>query len=134
MQRIPIGLENSIEYRIPTANLVRYLFPGVEVFENKPLVMATGWLVGVCEWPAMEAIQEFLASDEWSLGIEVNIKHKKGIIPLNTLIATAICIDSHGRKSTWNVVVKNNGTIVAEAICKFIIVHKETYNRLLFDN
>jgi len=104
-----------------------------EVFQNKPDVMATGWLVGLCEWPAMRALHDYMQEDECSLGIEVNIKHKRGILPLNTLVATATCVDSHGRKSTWEVVVKNNELIVAEGVCKFIIVHKETYNRLLYD-
>jgi predicted thioesterase len=121
------GIEHAITYRVPAANLVHRVFPGVPVFEDKPPVMATAWMAGLCEWPAMEAQVPYLDPDEYCLGSGVDVRHRDGVVPGTTLTVHARCVTAVGPRSGWEVTVLAGGREVARAYCRFSVVNRAAY-------
>lgn len=127
MLPVPLGTECAVTYRVPTANLVRYLFPDVAEFACKPDVMATGWLVGLCEWPAMEALRGFMTPEECSLGTSVTIHHRAPVVPRTELTARARCHISERRRTGWQVTVHDGTRLVADATVTLAVVELASY-------
>jgi len=109
--------------------MVRRLFPDVAVFRQKPEVMATAWLVGVCEWPAMEAIRKHLEPGQCSLGTEVSVSHLAPIVEGSILTASATCLEVDGPFSKWSVEVWDEQEVVAVATAGFVVVEQDRFVR-----
>jgi len=103
------------------------LFPGVSEFARKPAVLATGILVALCEWPAMEALRQVIGDDEDSLGTEVHLTHQAPVFAGTTLRVTARCLSITGRISRWEVYAEDRTRIVARGWVQFAVVRSEAF-------
>jgi fluoroacetyl-CoA thioesterase len=124
-----VGAERTIRYRVGPENMVQRLLPGVTEFARKPEVMATGWLVGVCEWPAMDALREYMTDSQCSLGTGVDIAHLAPIPTGATLTVTARCVWIDGLSSTWAVDARDDQETVAAGVVSFVVVELERFTR-----
>src|ERR1700754_4130282 len=107
--------------------MVRRLLPGVAEFARKPEVMATGWLGGVCEWPAMEALREYMTDTQCSLGTRVDICHLAPVPAGATLRATARCRRVEGMFSEWTVQAQDDQELVATGTVGFVVVEFDRF-------
>lgn len=117
-----IGAERTISCRVGKRHMVRRMFPGVPEFVRKPDVMATGWLVGVCEWPAMEELREHMTDTQCSLGTGIAMSHLAPIPPGATLRVTARCLRIDGAFSEWAVHARDDREMVATGTVGFVVV------------
>lgn len=122
-----VGTEHTVTYQVGEQHMVRRLLPGVSEFARKPEVMATGWLVGVCEWPAMEALREYMTDTQCSLGTRVEISHLAPIPPGATLRATARCRHVEGMFSEWTVQAQDDQELVAAGTVSFVVVEFDRF-------
>lgn len=122
-----VGTEHTVTYQVGEQNMVRRLLPDVAEFARKPEVMATGWLVGVCEWPAMEALREYMTDTQCSLGTRVEISHLAPIPPGATLRATARCRRVEGMFSEWAVHAQDDQELVATGTVSFVVVEFDRF-------
>jgi fluoroacetyl-CoA thioesterase len=106
---------------------VNTLFPESSEFSRKPAVLATGILVALCEWPAMDALRQFIGDDEDSLGTGVSISHRLPVCIGTKLAVTARCINVAGRASRWDVGVFDGPRTVACGWAEFAVVHTAAF-------
>lgn len=117
-----VGVARTVSYRVGERNMVRHLLPDIAEFGRKPEVMATGWLVGVCEWPAMDALREYMTESQCSLGTRVSISHLAPIPAGATLRITARCVLADGSFSEWAVHGSDEHELVVSGTMSFVVV------------
>lgn len=116
------GIARSMSYQVRPRDLVTTLFPSSPEFARKPAVLATGILVALCEWPAMDALREVIGEDEDSLGIGVWLCHQAPVRAGTTLTITARCASVTGRVSRWDVSAEDHRRTVAHGWAEFAVV------------
>jgi predicted thioesterase len=116
-----------LTYRVCARDLVNTLFPGSSEFSRKPAVLATGILVALCEWPAMDALRQFIGDDEDSLGIRVSLSHQAPVCAGTELTVTARCASVVGRVSRWDVCVHDGTRTVACGWAEFAVVRTAAF-------
>jgi fluoroacetyl-CoA thioesterase len=121
------GIARSVIYRVQPRDLVTSLFPGASEFARKPAVLATGILVALCEWPAMDALRRVIGDDEDSLGTGVCLSHRAPVCVGTKLTVTARCVSVTGRLSRWDVCAREGTRIVAEGWVEFAVVRTAAF-------
>jgi fluoroacetyl-CoA thioesterase len=101
------GIARTLTYQVQPQDLVTTLFGGAAEFGRKPAVLATGILVALCEWPAMDALRQVIGDDEDSLGTGVCLAHRAPVAEGTRLLVTARCVSVRGRASRWDVCARD---------------------------
>ena len=121
------GVARSVIYRVQPGDLVNTLFPGASEFARKPAVLATGILVALCEWPAMNALRQVMGDDEDSLGMGVCLAHRAPVCVGARLTLTARCVSVRGRVSRWDVCAYEGARVVACGWVEFAVVRTAAF-------
>ncbi len=121
------GIGRTVTYRVQPRDLVTSLFPGVSEFARKPAVLATGILVALCEWPAMDALRRVIGDDEDSLGMGVSLSHQAPVCVGTKLAVSARCISVRGRVSRWDVCARDETRVVASGWAEFAVVRTAAF-------
>ena len=70
------GLEATFRYRMPPTRTVPRIYEDAPDFQLMPEVLATGYLVALCEWACIELIKPHLDwPREQTLGTHVDLSH-----------------------------------------------------------
>jgi fluoroacetyl-CoA thioesterase len=125
--RLVPGIARTLTYRVQPWDLVTTLFPEVSEFARKPAVLATGILVALCEWPAMEALRQVIGDDEDSLGTGVSLSHQAPVWVGTRLAVTARCVSVTGRVSRWEVCAHDGTRSVAGGWVEFAVVRTAAF-------
>lgn len=110
-----VGASHAIEYTIPTTLTVPNLLTESAVFRAGQPVLATGFMVGLLEWPCMEALSQFLDDDEACLGTMVRIRHSAPTPPGVRLKITAHCALVRDNYVEWEVEAADGDGEIAAA-------------------
>ena len=121
------GAVQTVTYQVRPGDLVNALFPEAPEFARKPAVLATGILVALCEWPAMNALRHVIRDDEDSLGTGISVVHKMPVSAGTTLTLTARCASITGRASRWDVSAHDGMQIVACGWAEFVVVRTAAF-------
>jgi fluoroacetyl-CoA thioesterase len=121
------GITRALTYQVHPQDLVNTLFPGSPEFARKPAVLATGILVALCEWPAMDALRQVIGDDEDSLGTGVSLSHQAPVCAGTKLTVTARCVSVAGRISRWDVCAHDGTQTVACGWVKFAVVRTAAF-------
>jgi fluoroacetyl-CoA thioesterase len=121
------GITQTLTYQVHPRDLVNTLFPGAPEFARKPAVLATGILVALCEWPAMDALRQVISDDEDSLGTGVCVSHQAPVRAGTQLTITARCTSVTGRTSRWEVCARDGTQIVAGGWVQFAVVRTAAF-------
>ena len=124
---LTVGQTQTVMYRVGPENMVQQLLPGVREFMHKPEVMASGWLLGVCEWPAMLALRSHIRDDECSLGTRFELVHLAPVPVGATLTIHARCERVEGRYSEWQVDASDDIELVASGTLGFRVVNLQRF-------
>lgn len=93
------GLTHRFTFRIPETKMVPHLYRESDMFQAMPEVLATGYLVGLMEWAALETIRPHLDwPREQSLGTMVNFTHLAATPPGFTVTIDVRVDKVEGRK------------------------------------
>jgi fluoroacetyl-CoA thioesterase len=121
------GVARTLTYRVQPGDLVNTLFPGASEFARKPAVLATGILVALCEWPAMDALRQVIGDDEDSLGTRVCVSHQAPVWAGTKLTVTARCVSVTGRASRWDVGAYDGTRTVGCGWVEFAVVRTAAF-------
>jgi fluoroacetyl-CoA thioesterase len=121
------GIVRTLTYRVHPRDLVNTLFPGSSEFARKPAVLATGILVALCEWPAMDALRQVIGDDEDSLGTGVSLSHQAPVCAGTKLTVTARCVSVTGRASRWDFCAHDGKRTVACGWAEFAVVRTAAF-------
>ena len=125
--RLVPGLARTLTYQVQPQDLVTTLFPGASEFARKPAVLATGILVALCEWPAMDALRQVIRDDEDSLGTRVSLSHQAPVWAGTTLTITARCVSVTRRVSRWDVSAHDQTQTIAYGWAEFAVVRTTAF-------
>jgi fluoroacetyl-CoA thioesterase len=93
------GLTHQHQFTIPETKTVPYLYPESDMFRDMPVVLATGFMVGLLEWACIELIRPHLDwPKEQSLGTHVNFSHLAATPPGLTVTVDVKLESVEGRK------------------------------------
>lgn len=96
------GLKFEFAYQVPQEKTVPHLFPESVEFQQMPLVLATGFLVGLFEWACIQAINPHLDwPREQSVGTGIRLSHEAATPPGLTVTVSGELQQVRGRKLTF---------------------------------
>ena len=92
-------------FTIPESKTVPNLYPESDMFREMPVVLATGFMVGLLEWACIELLRPHLDwPAEQSLGTHVEFSHLAATPPGFTVTVDATLESIEGRKLVFSVV------------------------------
>lgn len=92
------GLSHVFEYRVPPNKTVPHIYTEAADFQHMPDVFATGFMVALCEWAAVDLLRTHLDwPREQSLGIHVNLSHEAPTLPGMTVRVECTLVKIDGR-------------------------------------
>jgi predicted thioesterase len=136
---LSVGIGHSIRYRVRRRDLVCFQFraarwrcvlglrrqPSATMWRRKPKVAATGVIVGLMEWVAMEALRPYIPQNHDVLGTVVDIKHRRPAFRGDALYLTALCTSTENAATLWHVNTYRGSQLVAQGYVGFQMVHTE---------
>jgi fluoroacetyl-CoA thioesterase len=109
------GLVGTYRYPVGSDRTVPALVPDAPDFQLMPAVLATGYMVALCEWAAIELIKPHLDwPREQSLGIHVNLSHVAPTPPGFTLQVRAELTRVEGRTLSFAIRAQDDCDLIAE--------------------
>ena len=99
------GLTHQHRFTIPETKTVPYLYPESDMFREMPVVLATGFMVGLLEWACIELLRPHLDwPAEQSLGTHVDFSHLAATPPGLTVTVDVKLESIEGRKLVFSAV------------------------------
>lgn len=109
------GLTGTFRYRVPPSKTVPRIYDEAPDFQLMPAVLATGYLVALCEWAALEVLKPHLDwPREQSLGTHVDLSHVAATPPGMTVEVTATVTAVEGRKVTFSIRAHDGADTITE--------------------
>ena len=109
------GLARTFRYRVPASKTVPRIYPEAPDFQLMPEVLATGYMVALCEWAAIELIKPHLDwPREMTLGTHVDLSHVAATPPGFTVDVTATLVSVEGRKLSFSIHARDDAEMIAE--------------------
>jgi fluoroacetyl-CoA thioesterase len=114
-QSLRPGLQGIYRFPVTAAQSVPSIYPEAPDFQLMPAVLATGYLVALCEWACIELVKPHLDwPREQSLGTHVDVSHVAPTPPGRTLEIEARLVAVEGRKLSFTVRAHDGVALVSE--------------------
>lgn len=124
------GDRTLLIYKVGEDKMVPDLYPESPEYQAMPRVFATGFMVGLLEWAAINALKPHLEAHEDSLGTLVNIKHSTPTPAGARLTVTAECITSNAPYFEWKVsAIDDDGDVAAHGIHGRNVIDVDRFQR-----
>ena len=122
------GLTHQHQFTIPESKTVPYLYPESDMFREMPVVLATGFMVGLLEWACIELLRPHLDwPTEQSLGTHVNFSHLAATPPGLTVTVDVKLESVEGRKLGFSVVAHDGIDTISTGTHERIIIDAERF-------
>ena len=109
------GLEGTFRYTVPESKTVPRIYPEAPDFQLMPPVLATGYMVALCEWACIELVKAHLDwPREQSLGTHVDLSHTAATPPGLTVSIYARLESVQGRKLVFRVSAHDGIDVISE--------------------
>lgn len=123
------GITHRFEFRIPDTKTVPNLYPESDMFREMPEVLATGYLVGLMEWAALETIRPHLDwPREQSLGTMVNFTHLAATPPGLTVTIDVRVDKVEGRKISFSLSAHDGVDKISEGTHERHVIDAARFN------
>jgi fluoroacetyl-CoA thioesterase len=124
------GLTGTFRYKVPASKTVPHIYPEAPDFQMMPRVLATGYLVALCEWAAIELMKPHLDWPlEQSVGTHVNLSHTAATPPGLTVEITVTVSEVQGRMVGFSIRATDGIDPITEGTHQRIVVSAEKFNR-----
>ena len=124
------GLAGTFRFRVPASKTVPRIYPEAPDFQMMPAVLATGYLVALCEWACIELIKPHLDwPREQSLGTRVELSHLAATPPGLEIELSVAVTAVEGRKLTFSVSAHDGVDKVTEGIHERHTIDAERFAR-----
>jgi fluoroacetyl-CoA thioesterase len=123
------GIEGTFRYRVPASKTVPRIYPEAPDFQLMPEVLATGYLVALCEWACIELIKPHLDwPREQSLGTRVDLSHLAATPPGLTVEIHARVVEIDGRKLVFAVSAHDGVDTISEGRHERHLIDAQRFN------
>ncbi len=122
------GLTGTFRYRVPASRTVPGIFPEAPDFQLMPAVLATGYLVALCEWAAIELLKPHLDwPREQSLGTHVNLSHTAATPPGLVVEIAVTVTEVQGRTVIFSVRATDGVDPITEGSHQRVVIDAERF-------
>jgi fluoroacetyl-CoA thioesterase len=126
------GLEGRFRYRVPPSRTVPRIYEDAPDFQLMPEVLATGYLVALCEWACIELIKPHLDwPREQSLGTHVDLSHLAATPPGLTVDIRVRVEQVDGRKLAFRVEADDGVDRITEGRHERVVILAERFEAKL---
>jgi len=109
------GITRTFRYTVPDSKTVPRIYPEAPDFQIMPAVLATGYMVALCEWAAIELVKPHLDwPREMTLGTHVDLSHTAATPPGLTVEVTATLTAVEGRKLVFAIRARDDVEPISE--------------------
>jgi fluoroacetyl-CoA thioesterase len=124
------GLTGTFRYKVPPSKTVPRIYPEAPDFQLMPKVLATGYLVALCEWAAIELMKPHLDwPREQSVGTHVNLSHTAATPPGLTVEITVTVTEVQGRMVAFSILATDGVDPVTEGFHQRHVIDAERFNK-----
>ena len=124
------GLTGTFRYKVPPSKTVPRIYPEAPDFQIMPAVLATGYMVALCEWAAIELVKPHLDwPREQSVGTHVNLSHTAATPPGLTLEITVTVTEVQGRMVAFSILATDGVDPVTEGFHQRHVIDAERFNK-----
>ena len=124
------GLTRTFRYRVPESKTVPRIYPEAPDFQMMPPVFATGYLVALCEWAAIELIKPHLEwPREMTLGTHVDLSHSAATPPGMTVEVTATLAEVDGRRLEFSIRASDGVDTICEGRHQRHVIDAERFRQ-----
>jgi fluoroacetyl-CoA thioesterase len=126
------GLSRTFRYRVPESKTVPRIYPEAPDFQLMPQVFATGYLVALAEWAAIELIKPHLDwPREMTLGTHIDLSHIAATPPGFMVEVTATLSAIEGRKLVFDIRAHDGVDTISEGRIERHLIDRERFDRKL---
>ena len=124
------GIKHTFRFRVPESKTVPALYPESAEFQLMPVVLATGYMVGLIEWACIQAINPHL---EWpaeqTVGTHINVNHIAPTPPGLTVQVKVQLTKVEGRKLTFSIIANDGVDEISKGVHERFIINAESFNK-----
>lgn len=124
---LKIGDHHHFEYRLPATKTVPHLYPEAIEFTTMPTVFATGFMVGLMEWTAIQLLAPYLDKGEGSLGTHIDVSHVAATVPGQVVSVDAEVTSINGRRIGFKVKAHDGLDMIGEGNHERVVVPWEKF-------
>jgi len=96
------GITHEFSYTVPKAKTVPNLYPEADEFQKMPIVLATGFLVGLIEWTCIQAVNPHIDwPQEQTVGIGIKLSHTAATPPGFMVKVNVRLVEVAGKKLSF---------------------------------
>ena len=126
---LPENLAYEFSFTVPPTKTVPHLYPEAAEFQQMPSVLATGFMVGLCEWACIKAINPHI---DWptmqTLGTHVNLSHLAPTPPGLSVTVKVRLLAQDGRKLSFGISAHDGIDTICEGTHERMIVDAARFN------
>ena len=123
------GLTAIYRYRVPDSKTVPRIYAEAPDFQLMPRVLATGYLVALCEWAAIELMKPHLDwPREQSVGTHVDLSHTAATPPGLTVEVTVTVRSVEGRKIVFDIRAHDGVEAITEGRHERFVIDAARFN------
>ena len=124
------GITRTFRYKVPDSKTVPRIYPEAPDFQMMPAVLATGYMVALCEWAAIELVKPHLDwPREMTLGTHVDLSHTAATPPGFTMEVVATLTAVEGRKLVFSIRAHDGVDTVSEGRHERHVIDAERFNQ-----
>ena len=97
------GLKQRFTYTVPENKTVPFTYPESPEIAAMPKVFATGFMVVLMEWTAIQLMAPHMDAGEGSLGTHIDVSHTAATPPGMSVTVDCECIEVAGKKCVFHV-------------------------------
>ena len=125
----PAGLTYTFNYLVPDDRTVPHLLPESPDFQEMPLVLATGYMVGLFEWTCIQALRPYLDwPGEQTVGTAINVTHTAPTPPGMTVEIRVRLKDVQGRKLIFEIKANDGVDDISQGEHERFIIRSKSFN------
>ena len=126
-QTLEVGATHRFEYKVPATKTVPHLYPEAVEFTLMPTVFATGFMVGLMEWAAIQLLAPHLEDGEGSLGIHIDVSHTAATVPGQVVTVDVVLTQVNGRRVSFDVKAHDGLDLIGKGRHDRMVVHWDKF-------
>lgn len=123
------GIAHEFSYTVPESKTVPHLFPDIPEGAEMPVVLASGFMVGLIEFACIKAINPHLDwPAEQTVGIGFNLNHTAATPP-GFIVTVRVALEAmEGKKLTFSVEAHDGVDTISKGTHERFVIQAEKFN------
>jgi len=133
IDNLQAGLRHTNSLKVDDRLIVPAVAAAFTGFSDMPPVFATAFLVGFVEWTCIEAVRPYLASNQRTVGMHVDLSHSAATPVGMTVSAEVELIAVKGRKLRFSITCRDEVDVISKGYHERYIIDADRFMARLKD-